>query len=155
MRFLNPRVTALDQRDPEVLCWPSVFLEALGAKAKKPHIFENIIVFVWYPRPPTNHWAKKQLRDPFDSALYSHRIHSLARVPHALAPGAPPESTRVPGLPGLGSRVYRDPSATGPLKSTRDPSGRSGCSVLTWAVHRGCGTFSTGSPIAEQTAQTL
>ncbi len=60
--------------------------EAWGTKAKKPHIFRNIVVFglvaeggkankpvfssqshvcwPWYPRPPKNHLAKKPLRDP-------------------------------------------------------------------------------------------
>ncbi len=34
-----------DQKDPEVVFWPSGILEAWGTKAKKPHIFKNILVF--------------------------------------------------------------------------------------------------------------
>jgi hypothetical protein len=33
------------QRDPEIVFGPSVFLEAWGTKANKPHMFKTIIVF--------------------------------------------------------------------------------------------------------------
>jgi hypothetical protein len=46
------------QRDPEVVFWPSVFLEAWGgAKAKKPHIFQKPFFFAMPPSAarPNNH----------------------------------------------------------------------------------------------------
>ncbi len=43
-RFLR-LVGAHIQRDPEVFCGPSGFLEAWGTKAKKPHVFRKIVVF--------------------------------------------------------------------------------------------------------------
>ncbi len=44
---------------------PSVFGEAWGTRAKKPHLFLKIVVsWPLYPRPPTNHLAKKPPRDP-------------------------------------------------------------------------------------------
>ncbi len=33
------------QKEPEVVLWPSGFLEAWGSKAKKPHIFHTIVFF--------------------------------------------------------------------------------------------------------------
>ncbi len=76
-RDLSP----LTQRDP-VVVWPSVFLEAWGTKAKKPHVSRNILFFwpcrrrrqgqqtsitknwifwPWYPRPPKNHLANTNI----------------------------------------------------------------------------------------------
>ncbi len=68
--------------------WPTVFLEAWGTKAPKPHIFKKRLFLLalphsaarpknnWFPenvrfvalvphRPPKDHLAKKPLRDPF------------------------------------------------------------------------------------------
>ncbi len=43
-------VNPIAQRDhPEVVFWPSVFLEAWGTKAKKPHMFQKC--FCWPCRP--------------------------------------------------------------------------------------------------------
>jgi hypothetical protein len=33
------------RRDPDFFCWPSVFLEAWGTKAKKAHILQKRVVF--------------------------------------------------------------------------------------------------------------
>jgi hypothetical protein len=71
-----------------VFCWLSGFLEAWGAKAKKPHIVQKQVVFSlaaeggkakqtfvsgesvvpWRPRPQKNHLAKNSLRDPFGAS---------------------------------------------------------------------------------------
>jgi hypothetical protein len=81
-------VELMIQRDPVVVYWPSVFLEAWSTKAKhntfsgtywfiglaafggrvnKPIFSLTSVVFLpWYPRPPTNHLANKPLRDPFE-----------------------------------------------------------------------------------------
>ncbi len=54
------KLLAVSQRDPEVNFGPSDFLEAWGAKAKKPHIFRKHVIFrPWYRRPPKTHLAKQ------------------------------------------------------------------------------------------------
>ncbi len=73
------------QRDTELVCWPSVFLEAWGTKANKLHFFKNIIMLgpcrlrrqgpkigtflkkVRHPKPPKNHVANQTLRDPSET----------------------------------------------------------------------------------------
>ncbi len=48
------------QRDPEVVVWPSVFLEAWGAKDKKPLLsVKCVVLWPWCPKPPKNHLANK------------------------------------------------------------------------------------------------
>jgi hypothetical protein len=43
---LHTLLESLPQKDPEVVFWPSAFLEAWGTKANKSHIFKKIVV-VW------------------------------------------------------------------------------------------------------------
>ncbi len=46
------------QRDPDVVCWPSGFLEAWGARANKPHIFKKFVFLLALPPKaarPNNH----------------------------------------------------------------------------------------------------
>jgi hypothetical protein len=72
-----------------VVFWPSVFLEAKGTKAQKPHILQKrmffwpfhlrrqgprtirfwkmCVVWPWCPKPPQNYLTQHSLRDPFDT----------------------------------------------------------------------------------------
>ncbi len=47
---MNSSGAHFSQRDPEVVVWPSVCLEAWGAKAKIPHMFQKRVVCWPLPR---------------------------------------------------------------------------------------------------------
>ncbi len=89
----------IHQRYPAVVFWPSLFWEAWGTKAKKPHIFQKqmfllalppkaagpnnhcsgklVVFWPWCPRPPKSHLATKTLRAPFEfrgAALAAKRL---------------------------------------------------------------------------------
>ena len=61
------------QKDPVVVYWPSVFLEAWGTKAKKPHFFQKILVY----------WPCRIRRQSQKTSIFLNKYCFLALVPQA------------------------------------------------------------------------
>ena len=61
------------QKDPVVVYWPSVFLEAWGTKAKKPHFMKDILVY----------WPCRLRRQGQKNSMFLKQCGFLALVPQA------------------------------------------------------------------------
>ncbi len=115
----------LSQRDPEVFVWPSGFLVACGATAKKPHIFQKrVFVGLGTPGLQQNTWPKTHFGIPVDTLHCSNNYFRFLGflLWFGLGPGGLREA---PGNPGKahgglwGSLGLR--TSPGPRQKTQKP----------------------------------